>query len=373
MKTAFVYSDDFARFSYGSSHPLKPFRLKLTYELIKACGLLASPDPRLIEPSPARREDLLIFHSPEYIDVLEASNSGKQAPGASAFGLGEGDNPVFAGMFDWSLLVAGASLKAADLVDTGEAAIAFNISGGLHHALASRASGFCYINDPVLAIKLLVGRGRRVAYIDIDAHHGDGVQEAFYNTDRVLTISLHETGRMLFPGTGFEQETGRGAGSGCCVNVPLPPETDDELVVHAFQSVVPPLVERFRPDIIVSQLGVDTFLNDPLAHLNVTTNGFCRMIAMIKSLSPKWVALGGGGYDITNVARAWTLAWAIMNDGDAPGEIPASFLRKYPDAGFPGKKLRDEPFSADRGGNEARRSEVDRVIAALRRTVRLEP
>lgn len=343
MKTAFLYSDDFSRFSYGPTHPLKPFRLKLTYELIKACGLLAPDDPRVIAPTPAKRADLLVFHSPEYLAVLEAANNGKAVPGAPAFGLGEGDNPVFPGMFDWSLLVAGASLKAADVVDSGEAGIAFNISGGLHHAHASRASGFCYINDVVLAIMLLTGRGRRVAYIDIDAHHGDGVQAAFYDTERVLTISLHETGRTLFPGTGFERETGEGAGKGYSVNVPLPPEAGDELFVRAFTEVVPPRIERFGPDVIVSQLGVDTFRSDPLAHLNVTTGGFCTMVGMIKALAPKWIALGGGGYDVGNVARAWTLAWAIMNDVQAPDEIPASFPRRFPGAGFPGRKLRDSP------------------------------
>ena len=343
MKAAFLYSDDFSRFSYGSTHPLKPFRLKLTYELIKACGLLAPDDPRKIVPAPATREDLLAFHSPKYIDVLAASNSGSPVPRAPAFGLGEGDNPVFPGMFDWSLLVAGASLKAADLVDSGEAGIAFNISGGLHHAQASRASGFCYINDPVLAIKLLVSRGRRVAYIDIDAHHGDGVQAAFYDTDKVLTISLHESGRTLFPGTGFEQETGAGAGKGYSVNVPLPPDAGDEPFVRAFRSVVPQRIEQFRPDVIVSQLGVDTFWSDPLAHLNVTTGGFCAMVEMIRSMAPKWVALGGGGYDVANVARAWTLAWAIMNHVEAPEEIPLSFLQQFPGAGFLNNKLRDAP------------------------------
>jgi acetoin utilization protein AcuC len=343
MKTAFVYSDDFSRFSYGASHPLKPFRLKLTYELIKACGLLAPEDPRKIVPAPAKREDLLAFHSPEYIDMLEASNSGKAVPGAPAFGLGYGDNPVFPGMFDWSLLVAGASLKAVDLVDSGEAGIAFNISGGLHHAQANQASGFCYINDPVLAIMLLLARGRRVAYIDIDAHHGDGVQAAFYGTDKVLTISLHETGKTLFPGTGFEQEIGEGAGKGYSVNVPLLPEAGDELFVRAFTEVVPQRIEQFRPDVVVSQLGVDTFWSDPLAHLNVTTEGFCTMVRMIKSLAPKWVALGGGGYDVANVARAWTLAWAVMNDVQAPDEIPRSFLQQFSGAGFLNNKLRDAP------------------------------
>jgi acetoin utilization protein AcuC len=366
MKAAFVYSDDFARFSYGSDHPLKPVRLRLTYELIRACGLLGDPDPRLIEPAPAGIEDLLTFHTRDYLDVLQAANSGEYREGAEAYGLGYGDNPVFPGMFDWSRLVAGASLKAADLVDSGEASIAFNIAGGLHHALASRASGFCYINDPVLAIRRLVSRGRRVAYIDIDAHHGDGVQEAFYDTDRVLTISLHETGAMLFPGSGFEQETGEGAGSGYSVNVPLPPEADDEIFVQAFTEVVPPLVERFRPDIVVSQLGVDTFVSDPLAHLNVTTNGFCTMVAMIKSLAPKWVALGGGGYDLSNVARAWTLAWAIMNDTDAPEEIPAAYLERYAGAGFLNRRLRDEPVATESGKREMMRKETDRVIGFIR-------
>src|SRR5512144_445727 len=259
MKTVFLYSDRFAGFDYGSGHPLKPIRLKLTYELIKACGLLDSPDRRLMEPPVASVEDLLAWHTAEYVDILKAANSGMYVPGAEEFGLGPGDNPIFAGMFDWSRLIAGASLKAAYLVDSGEVEAAFNISGGLHHAMARHASGFCYVNDPVLAIKLLVDRGRRVAYIDIDAHHGDGVQEAFYDTDKVLTISLHETGQALFPGSGFEQETGRGDGMGYSVNVPLPPETDDELFIHAFTQVVPPLVDAYRPDVVVSQLGVDTF------------------------------------------------------------------------------------------------------------------
>jgi len=369
MKTAFLYSDAFARFDYGARHPLKPFRLKLAYELIRACGLLGSPDPRLVEAIPAGIDELRTFHAPDYLDALAASNSGRPAPGAETYGLGPGDNPVFAGMYEWSALIAGASLRAADLVDSGEVQAAFNIAGGLHHSLASRASGFCYINDPVLAIRRLVDRGRKVAYIDIDAHHGDGVQEAFYGTDRVLTVSLHESGRFLFPGSGFEHETGSGAGAGLSVNVPLPPDTDDELVVHAFTVVVPPLIEAFRPDVVVSQLGVDTFRTDPVAHLNVTTNGFCDMVRMIRDLSPKWVALGGGGYDIANVARAWTLAWALMNDVVAPEVIPAAFLEQYAGAGFLNDKLRDEPYGIEGPRKDEMRKEVDRVIAGIRENI----
>ena len=366
MKTAFVYSDEFARFDYGSSHPLKPFRLKLTYDLIIACHLLASPDPQVVEPPLARTEDLLTYHTKDYIEILRAVNSGEYVAGAEVYGLGPGDNPVFPGVFDWSRLIAGASLKAADLVDSNEAAIAFNIAGGLHHAHASLASGFCYINDPVLAIKFLVERGRKVAYIDIDAHHADGVQEAFYGTDKVLTISLHETGQALFPGTGFEHEIGEGKGKGYCVNIPLPLETGDELFVHAFTEIVPQLVADFKPDVVVSQLGVDTFRSDPLAHLNITTNGFCHVVRLIKSMTSKWVALGGGGYDIANVARAWTLAWAIMNNIDAPEEIPETFLRQYPSVGFLSRKLRDKPFVIEGGKEEMIRKEVDRVIKYIK-------
>jgi acetoin utilization protein AcuC len=369
MKTAFIYSDRFAGFDYGSGHPLKPFRLKLTYELIKACGLLDSTDPRLIEPPMASVEDLLAWHTADYVDILKAANGGRHVSGVEAYGLGPGDNPIFAGVLDWSRLIAGASLKAADLVDSGETKVAFNISGGLHHAMSGHASGFCYVNDAVLAITLLVNRGRRVAYIDIDAHHGDGVQEAFYNTDKVLTISLHETGQALFPGSGFEHETGAGTGKGYSVNVPLPPDTDDDLFIYAVGEVVPPLVDAFRPDIVVSQLGVDTFRGDPLAHLNLTTNGFSRAVGMIRSLAPKWVALGGGGYDIANVARAWTLAWAIMSGIEAPDEIPGAFLRQYPGAGFPGRNLRDEPFVLEGGKKEAMKKEVNRVIGYIRKEV----
>jgi len=366
MKTAFIYSDQFARFDYGVNHPLKPFRLKLTYELIKACNLLAAPDPRLIEPYPASDEDLLSYHGREYIDVLRLANDGHPVAGSGTFGLGPGDNPIFRGMLDWSKLIAGASLKAADLVDNNEVTIAFNIAGGLHHAHASRASGFCYINDPVLVIRSLVNRGRRVVYIDIDAHHADGVQEAFYNTDRVLTISLHETGKALFPGSGFENEIGGGAGRGYSVNIPLPPEADDEIFVHAFTQVVPALLDSFKPDVVVSQLGVDSFRTDPLAHLNLTTNGFCQMVQMIKAIAPKWVALGGGGYDIANVARAWTLSWAIMNDVSAPDEIPATFLRQYSGAGFPGKDLRDDIYNISGRKKEQMRKDVNRAIEYIK-------
>jgi acetoin utilization protein AcuC len=370
MKTAFVYSEEFMKFDYGPSHPLKVTRLGLTYELIRAYGLLSLPGCRYVEAEPSPEEDLLLFHGRDYIEALKAANSGPVSRGgwgmdiplASHYGLGPGDNPVFKGVYDWSRLVAGASLQAASLVDSGEVDIAFSIAGGLHHAMASQASGFCYINDPVIAIRNLLNKGRRVAYIDIDAHHGDGVQEAFYDTDRVLTISIHESGRMLFPGTGFESETGRDRGIGYSVNIPMPPESDDELFIFAFDEIIPSLINRFRPDIVVSQLGVDSFYNDPLAHLNYTTNGFCEAVRKIKRLSPKWVALGGGGYEIANVARAWTLAWAIMNDVEIPDEIPAEFLERHRGKGFESGKIRDKARLLEGHEKSLARKEVERVI-----------
>jgi acetoin utilization protein AcuC len=364
VKTAFLYSDALVGFDYGPDHPLKISRLKLTRDLIDFFGLLSQDSTKTVAPEPAAEKDLLMFHEAGYIDMLKAVNGGRRMPGADYFGLGPGDNPVFAGLFDWSRLVAGASLKAAALVDDGGADIAFNIAGGLHHALSSRASGFCYVNDPVLAVMALLKRGRKVAYIDIDAHHADGVQEAFYSSRRVLTISIHESGRTLFPGTGFEEEIGEGEGRGFSLNLPLPPSSDDEIFLRAFERIVPEAVAMFRPDVIVSQLGVDGFRSDPLTHLNYTTNGYCGAVEAIRALSPKWVALGGGGYDVANVARAWTLAWGIMNGVEPPDEVPPDFLNRR-DAVFPAK-MRDEHYTVTGPEKDRMREEVEKTVARLR-------
>ncbi|NWF76900.1 MAG: acetoin utilization protein AcuC [Nitrospirae bacterium] len=362
MKTALIYLDDFVAFEYGPDHPLKTFRLKLTYELIKACGLLSLPDTKLVEPIMASKEDMLMFHDEGYIDILKILNNGRMIPVAEFYGIGIGDNPAFKGLYDWSSLVAGASLKAASLVANGEVDVAFNFAGGLHHAMSNYASGFCYINDPVLAIMSLQKKGFRVAYIDIDAHHGDGVQAAFYKTNKVLTISIHETGNTLFPGTGFETEAGEGDGLGFSINIPLPPASDDELFLYAFNEVVPPIIDKFKPDIVVSQLGVDSFYNDPLAHLSYSIKGFYEVVRRIKDISPKWVALGGGGYNMSNVARAWTLAWAIMNSVELPDYIPQEFLSNYAQYGFQNKMIDDKEYDESSIKREIIKTEVERVV-----------
>lgn len=352
MKAAFIYSHEFGKYSYGSAHPMRPVRLKLAYELIKACGLLDLPNVRLIEARKAAEEELFLFHTKDYINALKQADSGDMPKDAWKHGLGFGDNPVFKGVYEWSLYSAGASVQAAELVSSGKADKAFNICGGLHHAMADKASGFCYLNDAVIAIKYLLNQGKRVAYVDIDAHHGDGVQAAFYDTDKVLTISLHEDGRYLFPGTGFSNETGAGKGRGYSVNLPLPPEADDEIFVKGFEEVVPPFIERFKPDMLVTQLGVDTFRTDPITNLNLTTNGFVKTVKWFNAAGLPWVALGGGGYNLSNVARAWTLSWAVMNNVELKNKMPAGFAKIAREFGIKEDFIADRPFDLEADDRE---------------------
>ncbi len=368
-KTAFIFTDAFLKFDYGSTHPFKIFRLKLTFDLITAFRLLSLQNSRYIEAKIAEDKELLLFHDREYVEILKAADVGIEIPNAYYYGLGPGDNPLFKGLYEWSKLVTGASLQALSLVESGEVDIAFNISGGLHHALPSRASGFCYINDIVIAIMAVLKSGGRVAYIDIDAHHGDGVQKAFYTTDKVLTISMHETGKTLFPGTGFENEVGEGEGEGYSVNIPMPPFSDDELFLYAFNEIVPRLIKKFSPDIIFTQLGVDSFYSDPLTHLNYTNNGFCEAVKKMKEIAPRWVALGGGGYNIASVAKAWTLAWAIMNEIEIPDEIPEDFLKRYVQEGFRSKKMKDEMYIEKGIRKEQMKEEVKRVTGFIKEKV----
>jgi acetoin utilization protein AcuC len=369
MKTAFIYTNAYLDYDYGPTHPLRIARLKLTYDLIKEHGLLALPSVQFMPTLKAEEKDLSVFHSEEYLKILRQANEGFIRGDAYRYGLGPGDNPIFPGLLDWSLLVTGATLQAIDFVANEKEAVAFNIAGGLHHAMRSRASGFCYVNDPVIGILKLLSREKRVAYIDIDAHHGDGVQEAFYESNRVLTISLHETGTTLFPGTGFEYEIGEGEGEGYSVNLPFPPHTDDELYVWVFEEVVPELIQAFRPDIVVTQLGVDTFYNDPLTKLDVSIFGYERVLRGIRDLAPRWVALGGGGYDVFNVARAWTLAWAIMNGVELREELLKSFLKERTGTGIEGRELRGRMRTPRHTQSGENRAEMERVVHYIKEKV----
>jgi len=370
VRTALIHSDDWRRFDYGPNHPLRMERLGLTWRLMEAYGLTHLPGAIVREPTPASEADIARFHASEYLDVLKDADSGMEPSLGCAFGLGAGDNPVFPGLWQAARLVAAGSMLAADLVASGQAQRAFHFAGGLHHAMRERASGFCYVNDAVLAILTLRARGLRVAYIDIDAHHGDGVQAAFYRDPDVMTVSTHERGERLFPGTGFVNERGEGEGVGFSVNLPLEAYTDSALYLAAFDAVVPPLVRAFKPDVIVAQLGIDSHRTDPLTHLALDVQGFAQALTRIMTLAPRIVALGGGGYDVTNVARGWTAAWAALNERELPAQLPAAFAEDARRFGFRSSLLWDapaEPLPDEMA--RAVRDYADRQVDAVQRTI----
>ena len=329
-RAAFVYDDLLTRHVLSETHPLKSVRLKYTSDLLEAYGAFGPSSSLLVGPRQATEEEILGFHSAEYLDAVRRLGDGETSVDGSAFSLGPGDNPSYEGMYDAALWSTGASLIGAEMLISGEVDAAFSISGGLHHAMPGHAYGFCVFNDPVIAINRFLAEGMRVAYVDVDCHHGDGVQHAFYDTDAVLTISIHESGMFLFPGTGDTQEIGTGRGRGYSVNVPLYPYTSDAVYHWAFDETVPRLIEAFRPDVLVTQLGIDSHVRDPITHLALTVQGFGRTVGELARLAPdKWLALGGGGYDVQAVARAWTTAYAVMSEQVFPDDVPAPYREQH--------------------------------------------
>lgn len=322
---AYIYADTMSQHVLREDHPLRPVRLRYTYELLEALGAFNGKTSLLVEPRFATVDELLTIHTPGYVDAVKRYSDGGSIQDGAQYGFtAQGDNPVFPGMYEAALLSTGASVQAAEMVADGTVRVAFNPSGGLHHAMAGHASGFCVFNDPAVAINALRRRGLRVVYVDIDAHHGDGVQAAFYGDDDVMTISLHESGRYLFPGTGEVDEVGTGKGRGYSVNVPLFPYTDDDVFLEAFDAVVPPLIDAFKPDVLATQLGIDTYMTDPLTHLALSTTGYVALVRRFSDMDYPWLAFGGGGYDVDAVARGWALAYGEMVGRQWPDSIPES-------------------------------------------------
>jgi len=273
-----------------------------------------------VAPVASTREELEMFHRAEYLDALKRAGDGQFDEGMYYFGLGTGDCPVFKGMWDYGLLAVGGTITGAKKILSGEACVAFNPSGGFHHAHAERASGFCYINDVVLGLMTLADAGKRVAFLDVDVHHSDGVQEAFYKQDDVMTISLHQDGRTLFPGTGYPRDIGEGKGKGYSVNVPLPGGTYDEAYMKVVDEVVVPLIEAYGPDVIALEVGADALAGDPLAQLCLTNNVYADIIEKLVAFGKPILAVGGGGYHVENTVRAWALCWAALCGNDNPHE-----------------------------------------------------
>jgi len=312
----FIYSQDLDLFPYPPTCPFNTSRAGQAKKILDSMGLLTGPDRELVAPVQTNRAGLEKYHGKEYLDNLEKVGLGTYEEYFLHFGLGTGDCPAFKGVYDFCLWAAGATITAAKLIIDGKAKIAFNPSGGLHHAGADYASGFCYVNDVVLGCMELADAGKKVLYLDVDVHHGDGVQNAFCTRNDVLTISLHQSGHTLFPGTGFSNDIGADDGEGYSVNVPLPPGTYDEIYLKAVKEIALPLTKAYNPDCFVIEIGTDALAGDPLANLSLTNNVYADVIEMLLKFDKPILAVGGGGYNIENTVRAWCLAWtALCGDG----------------------------------------------------------
>ena len=322
---AFVYTPEVEGLSYPPDCPFKTQRAGLTRRRLELFGLLGNKQCMEITPKKASPTDMMQFHSARYLEELQSAARGELTLAGLEMGLGGPDTPVFKSMFDYSAWATGASLTAADLLLNGEADIAFNLLGGFHHAMPEKAAGFCYVNDVVLACMKLARAGKRVACVDLDAHHGDGTQAAFFSRNDVLTISLHESGKTLFPWGGFENEIGVGPGVGYNVNIPLPAGTYDEAFLMAFDSIVMPLLGAYNPDCIVLEIGMDTLAGDPLTHLCLTNNAYVDVTRRISRFNKPLLVLGGGGYNVENTVRGWAVVWRTFAGEDEEHDVSAGF------------------------------------------------
>lgn len=377
-RVVLVWDPQLAAYDFGVEHPLAPVRVELTHALIESVGLLDAPHVREVRPQELEDPAVLRMHRPQFVQAVQRASADPSTGADWAFGLGSGDCPTFPGMHEASRSVCAASVEAARQVWTGQAAHAFNPAGGLHHAMPDKASGFCIYNDPAVAIDWLLEQGaERVCYLDVDVHHGDGVERMFADDPRVLTISLHESGHFLFPGTGFADDVGGHGALGSAANVPLLPGTAGSVWLETFDAVVEPLVRAFAPDVLVSQLGCDTHATDPLAHLALTVDDFGAIVRRIHTLAHeaaqgRWVAMGGGGYQLLQVVpRAWTIAFAEMCGIALPPETPrswqvASTARMGETAPA---RFTDAPVKVPEHVHEKASAAAREVVAQLRREV----
>ncbi len=375
---ALMWDDQLAAYKFSEDHPLAPVRVQLTVDLIDRLRLLAPDHVVTAPPGEPDLDAVLRRHRPDFVDAVRRASDHPDAAPDVGHGLGSTDNPVFAGMHEAAMLVCAASREAARLVMAGEVRHAFNPAGGLHHAMPDRAAGFCIYNDVAIAIDQLLEDGaQRVAYVDVDVHHGDGVEAMFADDPRVLTISLHESGRYLFPGTGAADDVGGPGALGTTANVPLLPGTTGDVWLDAFDRVVEPLVRAFNPDVLVTQLGCDTHASDPLAHLALTTDDMAAIYARLHVLAHetaqgRWLATGGGGYQWVRVVPiAWTMAFAEMSGARLPIETPMAWReeasrrtgQRAPHA------FLEDPVDVNRHLLARARDEADRSVATVRELV----
>lgn len=339
-RTAFIFHEEALKYEFNDHHPFKQQRLVLTMKLLKQLGALK--DEEMIRPRKAEERELLWIHTPAYIEAVKQLSIPGDDPSsielAEKYGLHSEDTPCFENMHEITSTIVGGSIEAAEQVMSGKAVHALHLGGGLHHAMKNKGSGFCIYNDASVAISYIRQhyRGSKVLYIDTDVHHGDGVQFNFYSDPDVCTFSIHETGKYLFPGTGAVNERGEGEGFGACFNMPVEPYTEDDSWLESFQEYIEKVAAHFQPDVIVSQHGCDAHYYDPLSHIHCSMKIYLEMPKLIHELAHqwcggKWIALGGGGYDIWRVVpRAWSLLWLIMNDHPAVKQIESNPLLPLP-------------------------------------------
>lgn len=333
--SVFVYSSDYLNYKFSDDHPFNHIRVKLTQDLLTETKALNDSDT--IAPRIATDDEIALIHDPAYIDAVKKAGKGSLASSIAAnYGLGTEDTPIFSNMHEASALIVGGTLTAVDAVMTGKADHALNVGGGLHHGFRGKASGFCIYNDSSIAIEYMKKKyGARVLYVDTDAHHGDGVQWAFYDDPEVCTLSIHETGRYLFPGTGNINEKGQGKGYGFSFNVPIDAFTEDESFQEVYEKSFRKVIDFFKPDVILTQNGADAHYYDPLTHLSVSMNTYEFIPKLAHQLAHeycngKWIAVGGGGYDIWRVVpRAWSRIWLEMKGLSMSGRLPQDWLDRW--------------------------------------------
>lgn len=332
----FIYSDQLLSYHFSDQHPFNQIRLKITLDLL--FKMKAITNNELIEPRMASEEELLLNHDRDFIEAVKLAGKGQSPPGqADKFGIGTNDTPIFTNMHEASSWIVGGTLTAVDEVMQNRADHALHLGGGLHHSFRGKASGFCVYNDCAVAIKYIQQKYQaRVLYIDTDAHHGDGVQASFYDDDRVCTLSIHETGKYLFPGTGQVNDWGHDKGYGYSFNVPLEPFTEDESFIQAYSTALHAIADYFKPDVILTQNGVDAHYYDPLTHLSSTMKTYRQIPKLAHEVAHRycdgrWIAVGGGGYDIWRVVpRAWSLIWLEMIDQyNVTGRLPETWIQQW--------------------------------------------
>ena len=368
MRSAFIHSQQFARFKAYPGYPWQFERSEVTYRLCKKLQLFDHDWIGIYSPKPASTADILSFHTKEYVTILKKANKGVFEEKWLKYGLGTTECPVYKGVYDYHALAAGSTLLGAELISRDKADIVFSPTGGFHHAGKDFASGFCYINDVVIAIRKWLRRRKRVLFIDMDAHHSDQVQEAFYRTSRVMCVSFHESGKTLFPfKTGFEHEIGKGRGKGYTINVPLPKNTSDQEFLWAFGEIFLPVAQGFKPDIVVAALGADVLFSDPFSHLQLTNISVSQALEIIVQVSPKLLTLGCGGYVLNDIARTWTLAWAVMNGLGPEEEDAALFGGMF--WGDSLSSLKDRPHYVSDNIREKVRSNLHSVVRTIQKNV----